>query len=158
MNQNAQQSGAVNPRPFGTSGTSPAEQALLPEASRDYLTADVRLKNMTRSLPEIRVQLSRVPEGGRAIPYDFPESIGLGTKLGGEPEWIQTPEHPECPHCSKEMVFIAQIDSVEHQNSLNPLSRDPIADEQDYMFGDAGMIYVFFCYDCLHTQSVFQCY
>ena len=121
------------------------------------LIGDVRPRHM-RILPEIRVQLFRVPEGERAVEFDIPESAGIGTKLGGEPDWIQTPEHPDCPHCHQEMVFVAQIDSIEHQSPLNPLARDPIADHQDYMFGDAGMIYVFFCYDCLHSHSVFQCY
>jgi len=113
---------------------------------------------MARILPEIKVTLSRVSTGERAVPYNYPESIGIGTKLGGKPDWIQRPEVPVCQTCKNEMVFIGQIDSVEHQNNLNHLARDRIADEQDYMFGDVGKIYVFFCYDCLHSQSVFQCY
>jgi hypothetical protein len=31
-------------------------------------------------------------------------------------------------------------------------------DAKDYMFGDVGMIYVFFCFDCCHTASLMQCY
>jgi hypothetical protein len=73
--------------------------------------------------PEIRVILPRVKEGERALTHNYSQSVGIGTKLGGEPGWIQTPEHPNCPHCQNEMVFAAQIDSVEHQNELNPLAK-----------------------------------
>ena len=112
----------------------------------------------TKVLPELRVTLQRVAEGERAVPHDYPESLGISTKLGGLPDWIQTEEIPVCRGCSAPMTFVAQIDSVEHQNKLNPLAKDPIHDHQDYMFADVGMIYVFYCFDCCETQSVFQCY
>ena len=92
------------------------------------------------------------------MPYDYPDSVGISTKLGGEPNWIQSEEVPSCTGCSTPMTFVAQIDSVEHQNEVNPLSKDAISEHQDYMFADVGMIYVFFCFDCLDTKSVFQCY
>ena len=112
----------------------------------------------TKVLPELRVILQRVSPGESAVSHDYPECVGLGTKLGGEPDWIQSPNVPTCSGCCAPMTFVAQIDSAEHQNELNPLSKDPIHEEQDYMFGDAGMIYVFFCFDCGETKSVFQCY
>ena len=55
------------------------------------------------------------------------------------------------------MSFVGQIDSVEHDADNNPLRVDCIRGNADYMFGDVGLTYVFFCFDCLTTQSVFQC-
>ena len=110
-----------------------------------------------RLLPELRVALERVPPGQRAVPLDYPDNLGLRTKLGGEPEWIQGGEIPDCPHCGNAMTFVAQIDSVEHDSRHNPLRRDCLG-EQDYMFGDVGMIYVFFCFECCQPACVHQCY
>ena len=82
---------------------------------------------------------------------------GMQTKFGGEPDWIQDCEVPVCTNCGQLMSFVAQIDSIEHDNKHNPLRRHCL-DHQDYMFGDVGMIYVFFCFPCCTTESVFQCY
>jgi hypothetical protein len=110
-----------------------------------------------RRLPEIRVTLERVPPEQRAVPLDYPDNLGLRTKLGGEPEWIQGDDTPACPHCGRQMTFVAQIDSIEHDSPQNPLGRDPLG-ELDYMFGDVGMIYVFFCEECCEPGCVHQCY
>jgi uncharacterized protein YwqG len=110
-----------------------------------------------RQLPEIRVQLERIPKGGRAVPLDYPQNLGLRTKFGGKPDWIQGNETPECESCGEPMYFVAQIDSVEHQSEHNPLSKDALG-KQDYMFGDVGMIYVFYCYDCLQPYCLMQGY
>ena len=110
-----------------------------------------------RQLPEIRVSLQRVPEGERAVPLDYPDSLGVRTKLGGEPDWVQGDATPQCEFCDVPMSFVAQIDSIEHDNEHNPLRRDCMGD-QDYMFGDVGMIYVFFCFECGETACLLQCY
>lgn len=85
------------------------------------------------------------------------KSSGLQSKLGGAPHWIQQDETPSCPSCSQPMSFVGQIDSIEHDANNNPHRVDCIWGKSDYMFGDVGLIYVFFCFDCLTTQSVFQC-
>jgi uncharacterized protein YwqG len=110
-----------------------------------------------RRLPEIRVTLKRVPPGERAVPLNYPDNLGIRTKLGGEPAWIQGDDTPQCSGCGQPMTFVAQIDSVEHDSRLNPLRRDCMEDK-DYMFGDVGMIYVFFCYQCCQPGCVHQCY
>jgi uncharacterized protein YwqG len=110
-----------------------------------------------RELPEIRVSLERVPHGQQAVRFDYPANLGLRSKLGGKPDWIQNDEVPGCSHCGKGMTFVAQIDSIEHDSRHNPLGRDCLG-EQDYMFGDVGMIYVFFCFECCHPACVHQCY
>jgi len=78
------------------------------------------------------------------LPY--PKNLGKKSKLGGDPEWIQEAEKVECPFCHKEMTFIAQIDSIDYSNEKY----------NEYIFGDIGMIYIFFCFECLQTKSVFQ--
>jgi len=92
------------------------------------------------------------------VSLNYPANLGQRTKLGGEPDWIQTPELPFCADCEAPMTFVAQIDSVEHESDKNPLAKPAVGREQDYMFGDVGMIYVFFCFSCCATQSIYQCY
>jgi hypothetical protein len=93
----------------------------------------------------------------RAVELDYPKNLGLRTKLGGEPEWIQSDDTPACPHCNQPMKFVAQIDSIEHQADNNPWSLPALGD-QDYMFEDVGMIYVFFCFDCGQPTAILQGY
>ena len=49
-----------------------------------------------RTLNEYRVKLESVQRGERAVPLDYPANLGLRTKLGGKPDWIQGDETPEC--------------------------------------------------------------
>ena len=110
-------------------------------------------------LPEFRVTLTRLKDGESAYPVEGSrrEHLGQRTKLGGKPDWDQNDETPECPDCGAPMTFVAQVDSVEHQSKLNPHSVNALSDDQKWMFGDVGMIYVFFCLGCNTTSSVFQC-
>lgn len=85
------------------------------------------------------------------------QPLGLGSKLGGQPDWIQTDETPTCPHCSERMTFVAQIDSINHDEPHNPHRVDCLSKEPKYMFGDVGLIYVFFCFECCESKSMFQC-
>ena len=110
-----------------------------------------------RRLNEYRVNLNRVKRGERAIPLDYPENLGSRTKLGGEPTWIQGDATPECSECGEPMYFVAQIDSVEHRSEHNALMKEP-PKHIDFMFGDVGMIYVFYCFDCSEVQSLQQTY
>lgn len=117
---------------------------------------------MKKELPEIKVKLERCKPGEKAVPVPLDDTdyfglLGLRTKLGGKPDEMQPSETPVCKSCGKEMIFIAQIDSVEHWSDKNPLGRNPLKEEQDYMFGDVGMIYVWFCFECCESKSTFQC-
>jgi len=73
----------------------------------------------------------------------------LRSKFGGTPDWIQGEEVPGCSRCGAQMSFVAQIDSIDAV-SANP--------EDDFMFGDCGMIYVFHCFECLESSAVTQYY
>lgn len=117
---------------------------------------------MTPQLPEFQIELTKVSTKSEANPIagDIHEHnrIGLRSKLGGTPDWIQEAESIQCPDCCRSMIFVAQIDSIEHYNEANPHGVDPLSDEQLWMFGDAGMIYVFYCFFCGATFSTTQCY
>lgn len=111
-----------------------------------------------KTLPEFRVTLTRLKGGETAYPTEGPhyEYHGQRTKLGGAPDWDQHDETPMCAECDQPMTFVAQIDSVEHDWKSNPHAVDSRSDDQNWMFGDVGMIYVFFCFDCGASQNVFQ--
>jgi hypothetical protein len=109
---------------------------------------------MPETLREYRMMFEKVVEGQKAIPD--PEKLGLRSKLGGAPDWIQEPEVPTCPECKSLMSFVAQLDSIEHDEAHNPHAVDCLSDQQQYMFSDVGMIYVFCCFDCNETKSVLQ--
>jgi hypothetical protein len=106
-------------------------------------------------LREYKVQITPCPPGEPAVSDpDEPENDGLKTKFGGEPDWIQSEEWQHCPGCKSPMTFVAQIDSFEMESRENPNARK--AGEQDFMFGDVGMIYVFYCVSCATSASVVQ--
>ena len=71
---------------------------------------------------EYRVTLGRMQRGQRAVP-PIPERgndhLGLRTKLGGKPDWIQNDDRPDCPECGDAMWFVAQIDPIEHNSKHN---------------------------------------
>jgi uncharacterized protein YwqG len=108
---------------------------------------------MPEKLREYRIKLEPVLAGERAYPEK--SNLGLRSKFGGNPDWDQNNETPKCSACGEPMSFVGQIDSIEHNEDHNPHQKD--YGKQDYMFGDVGLIYVFFCFECLETQSVFQC-
>jgi hypothetical protein len=116
-------------------------------------------------LREYKVTLTKCRPEERAVPLDYQKTMeaGTATKLGGDPYWLQSDERPKCPCCNQPMIFVAQIDSIEHMGSnvpsgLNAQNRSALRKDQQWMFGDVGMIYVFFCFDCMETRSVFQCH
>jgi hypothetical protein len=49
-----------------------------------------------------------------------------------------------------------QIDSFEFNGKDNPNRKDH--GDTQFMFGDVGMIYVWFCFDCLEPLATMDCY
>ena len=105
-----------------------------------------------------KVMIEPAASEDEAVPLSYPDSLGLQTKFGGVPCWLQGDQSPQCPQCGEVMTFVAQIDSFEHQSALNRNRRDVRSGDQHFMFGDVGMIFVFFCGDCCEPATVFQCY
>ena len=110
---------------------------------------------MPEILKEYRIKFQKVPKCKKALAD--PTKLGIRSKLGGEPDWCQRPDVPKCKSCKEKMTFVAQIDSIEHDEGHNPHRIDCLSDEQQYMFGDVGMLYLFVCLDCMETRSVLQC-
>jgi hypothetical protein len=104
-------------------------------------------------LPRYRMTFAAVPEA------ETDKRLGHRSFLGGDPDWIQpNDDTPSCPGCNTPMTFVGQIDSINHDAQDNPHRTDCLSDEPKFMFGDVGLIYVFFCFDCLESASVLQCY
>ena len=102
-------------------------------------------------LPEFEVTLRRIKQNETAYPQGpdvaHYEHQGQRSKFGGFPERLhEDRKFPECPECGDLMHFVAQIDSIEHEWPSNPHAG---VSEQRWMFGDVGMLYVFFCFDCM---------
>lgn len=68
------------------------------------------------------------------------DEIGTRHKLGGMPDFLQDQDYPLCRHCGKTMTFYAQLDSL----------------NDEVIIADCGMIYVFFCFECLETEAIIQ--
>lgn len=124
--------------------------------------AKARRKKRPETLRPFKVTLTRLEPGQSASPTDRRVCLGRQTKLGGEPDWIQNDDTPQCEQCRTAMAFVAQIDSVEHISVHNPLAFDKksasVKKLRGWMFGDVGMIYVFYCFNCSATAAIHQEY
>jgi hypothetical protein len=78
------------------------------------------------------------------------KALGKRSKFGGQPNWIQNDDTPICPDCGEPMTFVAQLDSIGFDRANGEAA-------QGFMFGDVGLIYVFFCFNDGETCSIFQC-
>jgi hypothetical protein len=124
-----------------------AAQDVIPKLdsfARKSLSKDVPV------FPEVMVSLQLPsPDAASSVPTE----PGHRTKLGGEPQWVQTDETPICKSCQKAMTFIEQIDSIAAQK--NDLGK-ALSDKKSFMFADVGMIYVFLCLKCYDAKAVVQ--
>ena len=71
------------------------------------------------------------------IPYVDAE-IGKRHRLGGQPDKKVTV--PVCPECRQKMTFYAQLDAI--------------GQSDEYDIADAGLIYVYLCFDCFEVQAL----
>lgn len=95
------------------------------------------------SFPEIPLILDpQSNEARRVIGFQHKDSsFGNRHKLGGQPDWVQTPQTPRCS-CGEDMNFYGQLDSVGDEMKI----------------ADCGMLYVFVCFDCGEHVSILQSY
>ena len=93
------------------------------------------------AIPEIPLAMQPESDAARAVVGFKWADAGIGTrsKLGGSPDWLQGDRTPSCS-CGTPMSFYGQLDSI----------GDAIC------IADCGMIYVFVCFGCLHSQTVLQ--
>ena len=98
---------------------------------------------MSERQPIPEIPLKMVPESAVAkvlIEGGYGWQPGDENKLGGDPDWIQYDETPDCPECGEPMEFYGQLDHLGAIEALN----------------GGGMIYVFLCRECYATESVLQ--
>jgi hypothetical protein len=108
-------------------------------------------------LREYRVKIIPADEAGRQERY--PKNLGKRTKFGGVPDAIQPNDDEEvktCERCFQPLHFVAQIDSFEFNGRDNPNRKD--YGDAHFMFGDVGMIYVWFCFKCGTAHASTECY
>jgi len=84
------------------------------------------------------------------VKHEYPENLGKRSKLGGIPEWVHEEEKVTCLSCKNEMKFVSQLDSIDYTGEINK--------NAEYIFGDVGVIYTFFCFECLTVKSILQSY
>jgi hypothetical protein len=93
-------------------------------------------------IPEIPLVMRPETEAAKSvIGFKWSSGTGLRHKIGGQPDWIQADETPMCEPCSAKMTFYGQLDCIGDEISL----------------GDCGIIYVFYCRNCLAAAAVSQC-
>jgi len=97
-----------------------------------------------KRIPEFRLVPQPLTEEAASLPgFKFaPANVGTRHKLGGTPDFIQADEWPTCGHCQRQTSFVGQFDSV----------------NDDFIFADCGLIYVFFCFHCMEAAAVVQSY
>lgn len=103
------------------------------------------MSDLPDQLREYRVKIIPAEDAARLAKY--PDNIGYRTKFGGKADLIQPAGNRNCDVCGKPLHFIAQIDSFENDHP------DP-----QFMFGDDGMIYVWFCFACNTPVAMLESY
>lgn len=68
--------------------------------------------------------------------------VGNRHRLGGEPSFMQGAHYPECDACGEVMAFYGQLDSI----------------NDEFILADAGLVFVFVCFDCYTSKSFIQSY
>lgn len=79
----------------------------------------------------------------RCHPVDTPTDEPVLGLLGGEPDWLQNDETPNCPGCAAPMAFTAELEEGhDRTTSAN--------------FGGGGLGYVFTCAPCGRAAFLWQ--
>jgi len=77
------------------------------------------------------------------------------TSLGGEPIWEQSENHPVCRVCDRNMTLVFQLDSLAQLSQNRGLGVE--ISEDDYAFGDVGIVRFFRCVDCNEFDANWEC-
>lgn len=99
-----------------------------------------------KGLKETRVHLCPTPKRWRRQDWALANGRENLHRLGGIPCWIQSAEHHECPSCSRPMPFLMQLDS-----------NLPTVDNNEWLWGSGGIVYVLWCDACRVSCVFWQC-
>jgi hypothetical protein len=92
------------------------------------------------------VQVAEISPRWRWQSDTYSDDVENLHRVGGDPCWIQYPEYPTCPECSKRMIFLLQI-----------MSGLPTVDGGEWTWGDDGICYSFWCDQCRVSAHLWQC-
>lgn len=98
---------------------------------------------MSRQLPPFRLVLQPLTDEAEALlvrPSYVDPVVGTRHRLGGAPDLPTDVEWPVCPQGDGPMSFYAQLDGLPSVT--------------DFDLGDAGLIFVFVCLDCLEVHAL----
>jgi hypothetical protein len=95
-----------------------------------------------RSIPPFRMRPEPMsPEAEALSGFEWaPEEVGRRHQLGGDAEWLQGDATPVCSECGEKMTFYGQLDSI----------------NDDIVLADAGLVYVFVCFDDFQARAIVQ--
>lgn len=95
-----------------------------------------------KRIPPFRLVARPLDEEAKAMPICkwAGKDKGKRHKLGGDPDWMQPEDWPECPDCEQKMIFWGQFDSI----------------NDEFIIGDCGMVFVFVCLDCFESEAIVQ--
>jgi hypothetical protein len=89
----------------------------------------------------VRIDLRASPEAEQLPGFEWAVAeAGRRHQLGGEPGWLQGDATPVCRECGESMTFYGQLDSI----------------NDDIVLADAGLVYVFVCFNAFQAQAIVQ--
>ncbi len=94
------------------------------------------------SIPPFRLRPEPLSPEAEQLPlFEWaPDEVGRRHQLGGEPSWLQGDATPVCGECGERMTFFGQLDSI----------------NDDIVLADAGLVYVFVCFNDFQAQAIVQ--
>ena len=97
-----------------------------------------------KRMPPFKLRPEPMNEEAASLPKFkwAPDDVGTRHKLGGDPDFIQGQDWPTCEECHERMTFYGQLDSV----------------NDEFCIADTGMIYVFYCFNCVSVRAQIQSY
>lgn len=137
---------ATRPRSWSRSVRATGQRPLDPTGRQSWTrpSHDRQAGGMApKQLPPFGLVLQPLSDEAQALllrPSYVDPAVGTRHRLGGAPDLPRGVDWPSCPQGDGTMSFYAQLDGV------------PAATEFD--LADAGLIFVFVCFDCFQVQAL----
>jgi hypothetical protein len=99
---------------------------------------------VARHIPAFKLVPQPLSEEAQVLlerPTYIDPSIGERHRIGGSPDRWSDAESPKCPGCGDDMTFYAQLDALPSGG---------------FDLADAGLIFVFVCFDCFEVSATLE--